>query len=201
MTPIAARSATSPRTAPCASMSRSAPYRSLPGAGLSSTSGRHRLRFQGRGRVRGMPVEGPLRRRRCRDRPMTGFSLIESCATKPENGFTRAAAASGATDALRQAPGLFQVRPQPRRRWGRAVSGARAPLRVRLTLDRDGSIDVTTAPFVPLADGAAWRVRIASTRLDSSDRLLRMKTTRPEPLRAARSEFSTARGRRGHPAQ
>lgn len=102
-----------------------------------------------------------------------------------------AAAASGAADALRQASRLYGCG-RSRVGAGRAVSGARAPLRVRLTLDRDGSIDVTTAPFVPLAEGAAWRVRIASTRLDSHDRLLRMKTTRRSRYEAARSEFSAA---------
>ncbi|MDX0004538.1 hypothetical protein GOC35_11760 [Sinorhizobium meliloti] len=122
---------------------------------------------------------------------MTGFSLIETLRYEPEHGFTRlrlhlarltrSARRLGFTGAAAAESAL-----------GRAVSGARAPLRVRLTLDRDGSIDMTTAPFVPLAEGAAWRVRIASTRLDSHDRLLRMKTTRRSRYEAARSEFSAA---------
>ncbi|PST18653.1 hypothetical protein C7U60_17605 [Mesorhizobium plurifarium] len=122
---------------------------------------------------------------------MTGFSLIETLRYEPEHGFTRlplhlarltrSARHLGFAGAAAAEPALRQ-----------AVSGAQAPLRVRLTLDRDGSIEVTTAPLVPLAGNAVWRVRIASTRIDSNDRLLRLKTTRRSLYEAARSEFPTA---------
>ncbi|ASY58175.1 aminotransferase class IV family protein [Sinorhizobium sp. CCBAU 05631] len=122
---------------------------------------------------------------------MTDFSLIETLRYEPEAGFvrlrlhlarlTRSARRLGFAGAAEAEARLFE-----------AVRNSRGGLRVRLTLDRDGAIAVTTAPFVPLSADALWRVRIASTRLDSSDRLLRMKTTRRGAYETARSEFSSA---------
>ncbi len=64
-----------------------------------------------------------------------------------------------------------------------------SPLRVRLTLNPTGDIAITTAPFSPLPQDTAWRVAIASARLDSSNKLLRHKTTRREIYEAARAEY------------
>nr|WP_210296687.1 aminotransferase class IV family protein [Rhizobium sp. BK399] len=69
-----------------------------------------------------------------------------------------------------------------------AVAGATTPLRMRLTLDRLGQIEVTAAPFAPIPEGIIWKVRIAKTRLDSADKLLRMKTTRRGVYETARAE-------------
>jgi 4-amino-4-deoxychorismate lyase len=63
-------------------------------------------------------------------------------------------------------------------------------LRIRLTMDREGQSEFTAQPFTPLAPDAIWQVRIASTRLNSMDRLLRHKTTRRCSYEAARAEFS-----------
>lgn len=122
---------------------------------------------------------------------MTDFSLIETLRYEPEQGFvrlrlhlarlTRSARRLGFTGASAAGDRLEE-----------AVRGADQPLRVRLTLDRDGAIAVTVAPFAPLGRDALWRVRIASTRIDSGDRLLRMKTTRRDVYEAARREFSPA---------
>lgn len=122
---------------------------------------------------------------------MTDFSLIETLRYDPEAGFlrlrlhlarlTRSARRLGFTGAAAAEARLQE-----------AVGNAEGALRVRLTLDRQGVIAVTTAPFAPLPAEALWRVRIASTRLDSSDRLLRMKTTRRSAYEAARNEFSVA---------
>jgi 4-amino-4-deoxychorismate lyase len=68
--------------------------------------------------------------------------------------------------------------------------GGDAPLRVRLTLAQDGKSEVTTQPFTPLAPAAVWTVKIAETRLDANDPLLRHKTTRRAVYDAARAEFS-----------
>lgn len=51
-------------------------------------------------------------------------------------------------------------------------------LRVRLVLSRDGAIDVTKTPIEPVPPETVWRVAIAERRFDSSDPLLRHKTTR-----------------------
>ena len=45
-------------------------------------------------------------------------------------------------------------------------------------------------PFTPLAAEATWTLRIAETRLDSGDPMLRHKTTRRAVYDAARAEFS-----------
>lgn len=70
-----------------------------------------------------------------------------------------------------------------------ALSKANHPLRVRLTLSPSGEIAVTTAPFTPLPENTVWRVAIAKTRLDSTDKLLRHKTTRRDFYEAARREI------------
>ncbi|MCV9966457.1 aminotransferase class IV family protein [Pararhizobium sp. BT-229] len=64
-----------------------------------------------------------------------------------------------------------------------------SPLRVRLTLSPSGEIAVTTAPFTPLPENTIWRIAIASTRLDSANKLLRHKTTRREIYENARAEY------------
>jgi 4-amino-4-deoxychorismate lyase len=76
---------------------------------------------------------------------------------------------------------------------GRAEGGALQPqpLRIRLELFADGRIDVQTAPFTPLAPDTTWRLKIATTRLASTDPLLRHKTSRRAAYTAARAEFPT----------
>ncbi|WP_424363203.1 aminotransferase class IV [Methylocystis parvus] len=51
-------------------------------------------------------------------------------------------------------------------------------LRVRLVLSRDGAIDVTKTPIDPVPPETVWRVALAERRFNSSDPLLRHKTTR-----------------------
>lgn len=66
---------------------------------------------------------------------------------------------------------------------------ARPPLRIRLELFPDGRIEVQTAPFTPLAPETTWRLKIAATRLASTDTLLRHKTSRRAAYATARAEF------------
>ncbi|NLR99633.1 hypothetical protein HGP17_22665 [Rhizobium sp. P38BS-XIX] len=122
------------------------------------------------------------------DRPVEDFSLIETLRYEPDTGFVRlrlhlarlqrSARRLGFSAPKNVIGGLEQ-----------AVADAVQPLRVRLTLDRAGQTEVTTAPFVPLLPDTVWRVRIAETRLDSSDKLLRVKTTRRGVYEAARAEY------------
>ena len=72
----------------------------------------------------------------------------------------------------------------------RECQGERVPLRVRLTLTHDGKANGTTAPLEPLPTEAVWRLRIARTRLDADDPLIRHKTTCRIAYEAARAEFS-----------
>ncbi|MDK1388340.1 aminotransferase class IV family protein [Sinorhizobium sp. 8-89] len=122
---------------------------------------------------------------------MTDFSLIETMRFEPESGFVRLRLHLARLTRSARRLG-FAGAGAAEGHLKEAVRGAEGPLRVRLTLDRHGVIAVTTAPFSPLSDEIVWRVRIAATRLDSSDRLLRVKTTRREVFEAARSEFSAA---------
>ncbi|WP_442756526.1 aminotransferase class IV [Methylocystis sp. JAN1] len=51
-------------------------------------------------------------------------------------------------------------------------------LRVRLVLSRDGAVEVTKTPVGPVPPETVWRVTLAARRFDSSNPLLRHKTTR-----------------------
>lgn len=64
-----------------------------------------------------------------------------------------------------------------------AISGE-GPLRVRLTLDATGAIEITSAPLTPTT---VWRVHISLVTLDSQDPMLRLKTTARAPYDAARA--------------
>ncbi|HEV7249042.1 MAG TPA: aminotransferase class IV family protein [Shinella sp.] len=74
---------------------------------------------------------------------------------------------------------------------GRAEGGEShtQPLRIRFELFADGRIDVQTAAFTALAPDTIWRLKIATTRLASTDPLLRHKTSRRAAYTAARAEF------------
>lgn len=122
------------------------------------------------------------------DRPLDDFSLIETLRHAPDGGFLRLRLHLARLDRSARRLGF----PPPRdasAALSQAVADATGPQRVRLTFDRAGHIAVTTAPFVPLGAETVWRVRIARTRLDSADMLLRAKTTRRAVYDRARSEF------------
>ncbi len=116
------------------------------------------------------------------------LSLIETLRWEPETGFVRLerhlARLAHSADAL-GLPGAGKA--------GKALAAAHAgsetPLRIRLELFADGRIEVQTAAFTPLAPDATWRLKIAETRLASSDPLLRHKTSRRALYAAARAEF------------
>ena len=141
-----------------------------------------------------MPAEGTF----CRGGSMD-LSLIETLRWEPGTGFLRLerhlarlarsaavlglAGAGGAQDALFAA--LPSTVPPEAEGGGRRAQ----PLRIRLELFADGRIEVQTALFTPLALDATWRLRIAATRLDSTDALLRHKTSRRSAYSAARAAF------------
>ncbi|MBP1885338.1 aminotransferase class IV family protein [Sinorhizobium mexicanum] len=120
---------------------------------------------------------------------MTDFSLLETLRFEPETGFVRLQLHLARLTRSARRLG-FAGAEAAQAHLTEAVRGAVGPLRVRLTLDRHGAIAVTTAPFAPLPDDTVWRARIAATRLDSGNRLLRVKTTRREIFEAARGEFT-----------
>ncbi len=117
------------------------------------------------------------------------FSLIETLRWEPEEGFLRLdqhmRRLSRSADALgfRQPQGALDALKQ-------AAAGD-AALRVRLTMNFRGRVEVTVSPFEQVAKDAVWRVQVAQkTRLKSEDTLYRHKTSRREPYEAARAEFS-----------
>jgi 4-amino-4-deoxychorismate lyase len=125
-----------------------------------------------------------------RDGNGPGFELIETLRWEPQAGLVRrerhlarlarSAAELGfafARDAVETA--LASVRDA-------------SALRVRLLLAANGEATVTTQPFQPLGNGVVWTLRIARTRLDSADPLLRHKTTRRDLYQAARAAYSVA---------
>ncbi|KQR75900.1 aminotransferase class IV family protein [Rhizobium sp. Leaf341] len=70
-----------------------------------------------------------------------------------------------------------------------AAAPAIAPARGRLELFRDGRLEIAVVPFTPQPAGTVWRLRVAETRLASSDPLLRYKTSRRAVYDAARAEW------------
>ncbi len=70
-----------------------------------------------------------------------------------------------------------------------AVGQAGIPLRTRLVLSRNGDTTASAQPYEPLPAGKVWKLRLARTRLSSSDMLLRHKTSRRQIYTHARSEY------------
>ncbi|ANL35748.1 aminotransferase class IV family protein [Rhizobium phaseoli] len=120
---------------------------------------------------------------------MTDFSLIETLRWQPRDGFIRLrlhlARLSRSARRLNFPPPI-----EAAAKLEDAVAGSAGPRRIRLTFDAQGRIEVTSAAFVPLAPETAWTIRIAETRLDSTDRLLRHKTTRRAVYETARAEYA-----------
>ncbi|MBA5802515.1 aminotransferase class IV family protein [Rhizobium changzhiense] len=122
---------------------------------------------------------------------MIDFSLIETLRWQPGEGFIRLrlhlARLSRSARRLGFPPPI-----EAEAKLETAVAGAAGPRRIRLTFNAQGHIEVTSAAFVPLGQDTVWTVRIAKTRLDSSDRLLRVKTTRRAIYESARGEYTAA---------
>lgn len=115
------------------------------------------------------------------------FSLIETMRWEPGEGFLRLdqhmRRLSRSADALgfRQPQGAIEALHE------KAVGND--PLRIRLTMNYRGRVEVTASPFQPIAKDTVWKLRIARTRLNSEDALYRHKTTKRDPYEAARAEF------------
>jgi len=123
---------------------------------------------------------------------MTDFSLIETLRWQPDEGFIRLRLHLARLSRSARRIGF----PQPMdvvAKLEEAVRDDKEPRRVRLTFDGQSRIDITTAPFTPLPQDTVWKLRIASTRLDSTDKLLRIKTTFRAVYEAARAEFPQQR--------
>jgi 4-amino-4-deoxychorismate lyase len=122
-------------------------------------------------------------------RPMTGFSLIETLRWQPDEGFIRLRLHLARLTRSARRIG-FPEPVEARAKLEEAIEGAKTALRIRLTFDPRGTIAVIAAPFAPLPSDRVWTARIAETRLDSTDKLLRIKTTNRATYEAARAEYT-----------
>lgn len=131
-----------------------------------------------------MSAQSPLR-----DGDTADFELIETMRWQPETGFLRfdrhlarlycsAAELGFACDPQRVGAVL-----------GNATDGARTAMRTRLALARNGEATASAQPYEPLAADKIWTLRLARTRLDSGNTLLRHKTSRRQLYTHARSEY------------
>ncbi|QND56568.1 aminotransferase class IV family protein [Mesorhizobium huakuii] len=131
-----------------------------------------------------MSAQSPLR-----DGDTADFELIETMRWQPETGFLRfdrhlarlygsAAELGFACDPQRVGALL-----------GKAVDGCRTAMRTRLALARNGEATASAQPYEPLAADKVWILRLARTRLDSGNMLLRHKTSRRQLYTHARSEY------------
>ncbi len=116
------------------------------------------------------------------------FSLIETMRWQPGDGFVRVE--QHLRRLARSADALGFRQPQDPLGKLKAAAEGETPLRVRLTMNFRGKIEVTTTPFQEQPQDTVWKLRIAKTRLKSDDSLYRHKTSRREPYEAARAEFS-----------
>lgn len=124
-----------------------------------------------------------------RDGNRADFELIETMRWEPGSGFLRfdrhlarlyasAAELGFACDPQRIGEVLMS-----------AVGGQQIAMRTRLALQRNGEATAAAQPYEPLPAGKVWRLRLARTRLDSSDMLLRHKTSRRQVYTHARAEY------------
>ncbi|MER9947020.1 aminotransferase class IV family protein [Mesorhizobium sp. M0047] len=124
-----------------------------------------------------------------RDGNTADFHLIETMRWEPGSGFLRlerhlARLYSSAVElGFRYDPGKVGEA------LSSAVSGSVVALRTRLVLSRDGEVTTSAQPYEPLAADKVWTLRLARTRLDSHDTLLRHKTSRRQLYTHARAEY------------
>jgi 4-amino-4-deoxychorismate lyase len=117
------------------------------------------------------------------------FDLIETMRWEPGSGFVRFERHLARLCGSARTLGFSCDRGKIDAALKEAVGEAGRPLRVRLLLPANGQASASTQPYEPLPAHALWTLRIARTRLDSADALLRHKTTRRETYTTARSEY------------
>lgn len=124
-----------------------------------------------------------------RDGNAADFELIETMRWEPGAGFLRfdrhlarlygsAAELGFACDPQRVGEALMNT-----------VGRQETALRTRLVLARNGEATASVQPYEPLAADKVWRLQLARVRLDSSDTLLRHKTSRRQTYIHARAEY------------
>jgi len=116
------------------------------------------------------------------------LQLIETMRWEPRSGFPRLDRHLARLYASAAELGFACAPESVGKALGDAVAGASAAFRIRLALAGDGTPTVTAQSFEPLPVGKIWRLKLARTRLDSGDPLLRHKTSRRDIYVRARAE-------------
>ena len=135
-----------------------------------------------------MSVESALR-----DGDDAGFELIETMRWEPGSGFLRferhlarlyasAAELGFACDPERIGEVLTST-----------IDGQGTALRVRLALQRGGEATAAAQVYQPLPADKVWRQQLARVRLDSTNTLLRHKTSLRQVYTQARAEYLVTR--------
>lgn len=131
-----------------------------------------------------MPAESPLR-----DGDGAGFELIETLRWEPEAGFIRLDRHLARLYASAAELGFSCDAHKVGEALAGAAAGQGGALRARLVLRRDGAVSASAQPHEPLAADRVWKLRLARARLDSTDTLLRHKTSRRHTYTRARAEY------------
>jgi 4-amino-4-deoxychorismate lyase len=107
------------------------------------------------------------------------FGLIETLLWTREDGYAFLPEHLARLGASSAALGFLHNGEKVKAALASAVARPAAPrLRVRLVLSRDGAIETSATPIDPVSPETSWRVARAERRFDSTDPLLRHKTTR-----------------------
>lgn len=130
-----------------------------------------------------MPAQNPLR-----DSNRRRFGLIETLRWEPSGGAIRASRHLDRMQASAAHFGKAFDRSEAERLLESVT--AETTLRVRLLLDDDDRLGLTSHAFQPLQDDPFWTVKIAQAKLSSTDDLLPHKTTVRRSYEKARAEFA-----------
>jgi para-aminobenzoate synthetase/4-amino-4-deoxychorismate lyase len=109
--------------------------------------------------------------------PPSDFQLIETMRWSPREGFFLFKRHLARLQRSARYFGFVFDQHVVRDKLVAAISRQTTPQRVRLTLGRDGAVEVTIAPFVAEAAHAVWRYAISDKRTNSGDPLVHNKTT------------------------
>ncbi|NKN35511.1 hypothetical protein HFC70_03990 [Agrobacterium sp. a22-2] len=115
------------------------------------------------------------------------FTLIETMRWEPETGFARLD--QHLRRLSRSADALGFRQPVKAQDALNDVAKGDLPLRVRLTMNFRGKVEVTATAFESVKEDCLWRLRISRTRMKSDDALYRHKTSKRDLYEAARAEF------------
>ncbi len=117
------------------------------------------------------------------------YQLIETFRFEPERGFIRLEKHINRLEQSARELGFSFQREKLKTILNERAFSLKA-LRVRISLDPLGNIDLETVPYIHPNKDVIWRLGIAKTRLNHKDVLLAHKTTRRGLYNEAREEYS-----------